>query len=65
MNPVPERDSYTVIDLYATWRPQQIENLSINVGVDNVFNEDYERVFEGVSQPARNFKVAASWQFGG
>lgn len=60
---VEERDSYTVVDLFATWRPDFLDNLSINVGVDNVFDEDYERVFEGVSQPGRNYKIAASWQF--
>ena len=32
---------------------------------DDVSEEDYERVFEGVSEPGRNFKIAASWQFGG
>ncbi|MEM9233150.1 MAG: TonB-dependent hemoglobin/transferrin/lactoferrin family receptor [Pseudomonadota bacterium] len=62
---VEERDSYTVVDLYATWRPAIVGNLSIKVGVDNVHDENYERVFEGVSQPGRNYKVAASWQFGG
>jgi hypothetical protein len=32
---------------------------------DNVFEEEYERVFEGVYEPGRNFKIAASYQFGG
>ncbi|MEM9055654.1 MAG: TonB-dependent receptor, partial [Pseudomonadota bacterium] len=59
-----ERDSYMVIDLYATWRPDFIEGLRFDVGVDNIFDEDYERVFEGVSEPGTNFKIAASWQFG-
>ena len=59
-----ERDGYVVVDLYATWRPSQIDGLRLDVGVDNVFDEDYERVFAGVSEPGTNFKIAASWQFG-
>ena len=41
-----------------------IEGLRLDLGVDNVFDEDYERVFAGVSEPGTNFKIAASWQFG-
>jgi len=59
-----ERDSYMVVDLYTTWHPETIEGLRLDVGVDNVFDEDYERVFAGVSEPGTNFKIAASWQFG-
>ncbi|MEM7330121.1 MAG: TonB-dependent hemoglobin/transferrin/lactoferrin family receptor [Pseudomonadota bacterium] len=60
-----ERDSYVVVDVYATWRPEWVDGLRFDVGVDNVFNEDYERVFAGVSEPGTNFKIAAAWQFGG
>jgi hemoglobin/transferrin/lactoferrin receptor protein len=59
-----ERDGYVVVDLYATWRPDFIEGLRLDLGVDNVFDEDYERVFAGVPQPGQNLKIAASWQFG-
>jgi len=59
-----ERDGYTVLDLYASWNPAFAPDLRIDAGIDNVFDEDYERVFEGVSEPGRNFKIAASYQFG-
>lgn len=59
-----ERNGYMVVDLYATWRPDMVEGLRLDVGVDNIFDEDYERVFAGVSEPGTNFKIAASWQFG-
>lgn len=59
-----ERDGYMVVDLYATWRPEMIEGLRLDLGVDNIFDEDYDRVFAGVSEPGTNFKIAASWQFG-
>eukprot|EP00903_Cladosiphon_okamuranus_P003027 g3025.t1 len=59
-----ERDGYVVVDLYATWRPDFVQGLRLDAGVDNIFDEDYERVFAGVSEPGTNFKIAASWQFG-
>ncbi|MCA8900403.1 MAG: TonB-dependent hemoglobin/transferrin/lactoferrin family receptor [Hyphomonas sp.] len=58
------RDGYTVVDLYASWRPAFADGVQINAGIENVFEEDYERVFAGVSEPGRNFKVSATWQFG-
>ncbi len=60
-----ERDSYVSLDLYATWRPESVNGLRLDLGVDNVFDETYERTFAGVVEPGTNFKVAASWQFGG
>ncbi len=60
-----EREDYVVVDLYTTWAPDLIDGLRVDVGVDNLFDEDYERVFAGVSEPGRNLKIAASWQFGG
>ncbi|WP_300381415.1 TonB-dependent hemoglobin/transferrin/lactoferrin family receptor [Henriciella sp.] len=62
---VEQRDSYAVLDLYASWAPEFARGLSFNAGVDNVFDEDYERIFQGVSEPGRNYKIAATWQFGG
>jgi hemoglobin/transferrin/lactoferrin receptor protein len=59
-----ERDSYVVVDLYATWSPEALNGVRIDAGIDNTFDEDYERVFAGVTEPARNFKIALSWQFG-
>lgn len=60
-----ERNSYTVLDLYASWQPQAIDGLRLDVGVDNVFDEEYERSFAGAIEPGTNVKIGASWQFGG
>lgn len=59
-----ERDNYMVVDLYATWKPESVDGLRFDIGVDNLFGEDYDRVFAGTSEPGQNFKIAASWQFG-
>ncbi len=67
------RDGYTAVDLFATWAPDEdvlggaLKGLRLDAGVDNVTDQDYERSFEGVSEPGRNFKftVAYSLAFGG
>lgn len=61
---VEERDGYVVLDLYSSWSPKFVDGLRFEFGVDNIFDNDYERVFEGVSQEGRNVKVVASYQFG-
>lgn len=61
---IDQRDDYVAIDIYATWAPSFANGVRIDLGVNNVFDEDYERVFAGVSEPARNIKIAASWQIG-
>ena len=60
-----ERDSFAVADLYASWQPDMLPGVRFDAGVDNLFDERFERVFEGVYEPGRNYKIAASWQFGG
>ncbi|MEL6411655.1 MAG: TonB-dependent hemoglobin/transferrin/lactoferrin family receptor [Pseudomonadota bacterium] len=59
-----ERAGYVVLDLYASWRPEFAEGLRFDVGIDNVLDHDYDRVFAGVSEPGQNIKIAASYQFG-
>lgn len=61
---IDKRDDYVVLDIYSTWSPDFANGVRFDVGVNNIFDEDYERVFAGVSEPSRNFKIAASWQFG-
>jgi hemoglobin/transferrin/lactoferrin receptor protein len=60
---VEERDGYVVADLYATWVPQFAEDFRLDLGIDNVADEDFERVFEGVSQPGRNYKASIAYRF--
>ncbi|MCR9077710.1 MAG: TonB-dependent hemoglobin/transferrin/lactoferrin family receptor [Hyphomonadaceae bacterium] len=60
-----ERDAYVVLDLYATWRPDFVDGLRLDLGVDNVLDEQFERTFAGAVEPGANVKLAASWQFGG
>jgi len=61
---VERRAGYAVLDFYASWRPDFLNGVRVDAGVDNIFDHDYDRVFEGVSEPGRNFKIAIAWQFG-
>lgn len=63
-DPAQERDGYAVLDLYAGWRPFETERVRIDFGVENVFEEDYERVFAGVSEPGRSVRVDLTWTGG-
>lgn len=63
------RESYTLLDLYATWAPREIlggalKGLRIDFGVDNVTGENYEPYIAGVSAPDRNIKLLASYTVG-
>ncbi len=63
-DPAAERDGYTVVDLYAGWRPFADQSVRIDFGVDNLFDEDYERVFAGVSEAGRSVRIDLTWTSG-
>jgi hemoglobin/transferrin/lactoferrin receptor protein len=62
-DPSEERAGYHVVYLYYVWAPSAgaLKGLRIDLGVDNVGDTHYERVFAGVPAPGRNYKIAASW----
>lgn len=62
-DPADARDGYGVHDIYVRWQPQDIQSLSVNAGVENVFDKNYETVFAGSREPGRNFTLGASWKF--
>lgn len=57
------RDSYHVFDVYAVWQPADgmLKGVRLDLGVDNITDEDYEVVAAGVSEPGRNYKAAISY----
>ena len=59
-----ERDGYTTVDLYATWQPEEgpFAGLRVDVGIDNVADNDFEIVAAGVSEPGRNVRAAVSYR---
>lgn len=62
-SPAQERNAYEKFDLFASWSPASgaLKSLRLDLGVDNLFDADYERVFAGVTAPGRNFKAQARW----
>lgn len=65
VNPDDEgpRDAYNVYNLYAVFKPDegQLKGLRVDLGIDNVTDEDYEIVTAGVSEEGRSFKAAVSY----
>ena len=43
-DPAALRDGYGVLDLYTRWQPFADRGLSLNAGVENVFDTDYQTV---------------------
>jgi len=72
------KDGFTVHNISARWMPEAIEGLSLTVGADNLFDEDYasQSSRTGVSfhprfgelyltdyEPGRNIKATVTYQF--
>jgi len=59
-----DRDAYVVQDVYAIWQPDDVgilNGLSVAVGIDNVTDEEYTRVYTGANEMGRNFKALVSY----
>lgn len=57
-DPSEERGGYAVHDIYFAWTPSEgvLDGLRVDLGIDNVFDKAYSRVFTGAQEPGRNFK---------
>ena len=58
-----ERSGYAVHNVYFSWLPSvaSLKGMRIDLGVDNLFDKAYSRVFTGAFEPGRNFKASASY----
>jgi hemoglobin/transferrin/lactoferrin receptor protein len=63
IDPAQTRPGYSVWDVYARINPRiaGLEGLSIDLGIDNLFNRRYEVVAANALEPARNFKGLISY----
>jgi hemoglobin/transferrin/lactoferrin receptor protein len=61
--PELKHDGYDVHDIYFSWAPTEsvIEGLRVDLGVENVFDESYARVYDSSKEPGRNFRFAVSY----
>ncbi|HBA42553.1 MAG TPA: TonB-dependent receptor [Alphaproteobacteria bacterium] len=58
------RDGYAAHDLYASWQPQRFKPLRgvrLDLGVDNIFDKSYSRVFTDAPEAGRNLKIAIGY----
>lgn len=58
------RDGYTVHDLYLSWQPRRVEQLRgvrLDLGVDNIFDKSYARIFTNAPEAGRNLKIAIGY----
>lgn len=63
-NPADEaRDSYNAHNVYYQWHPEGSSNITINLGIDNLFDENYSRAFADSPEPARNYRIQLSLQW--
>jgi hemoglobin/transferrin/lactoferrin receptor protein len=61
VDPAQHRAGYVVTDIYARWQPFAEHGLSLNAGIENVLDHDYDRVFADVSEPGRSVRFDVSW----
>jgi hemoglobin/transferrin/lactoferrin receptor protein len=62
-DPSEERDRYNVHDVFFAWQPSDglLQGFRVDLGIDNLFDEDYERVFTGAPEAGINFKGLVSY----
>ncbi|MGL6001363.1 MAG: TonB-dependent receptor domain-containing protein [Plesiomonas sp.] len=68
-----ERDGFSVVNLWTSYEPQQINGLKLMAGIDNLFDTAYAEPTgfgfywgspeSGTLEPGRNLKLSASYQF--
>ncbi len=56
------RSGYITTDLYSSWQPVFAPGFRLDFGIENLFDKDFERVFQGVSEPGINVKTALTFQ---
>lgn len=58
-----ERDGYVTHDIYAAWQPGEgpLDGLRLDLGVDNVFDKSYARVFTDAKEAGINVKGQISY----
>ncbi|MBL29159.1 MAG: TonB-dependent receptor [Rhodospirillaceae bacterium] len=62
-DPAEIRGGYAVHDIFYAWQPAQgpLAGLRLDLGIDNVFDKAYDRVFTTSREPGRNYKALVSY----
>lgn len=56
-------DSFNVVGLFASWAPDEgiLKGFRVDAGIENLFNEEYERFRAFEEAPGRDYRVALSY----
>jgi len=60
-DPAERRPGYVTLDIGAGWRPLADQPLRVDIEVENLLDQDYERAFAGVSEPGRSVRIDLRW----
>ena len=60
----PIKEGYSVYDMYYQYKPTAVEGLILKLGIDNIGDKEYERVYAGSPEPGSNYKANLSYQWG-
>ncbi|EED33984.1 TonB-dependent heme/hemoglobin receptor family protein [gamma proteobacterium NOR5-3] len=63
LDPDTRFDAYTVVDLYAHWRPRSFDALRIDVNVNNLGDRFYQRAWDQLPQAGREIIISAVLSF--
>ena len=56
-------DDYTTADIYASWQPQAVKNLTLNASINNLSDEYYRRAWSQLYEAGREITLSATYQF--
>lgn len=54
---------YTLLDLYTTWQPPALKQVSINMAIDNLTDRHYRPAFNQLYAEGRNMKINLKYQY--
>lgn len=57
------RDGFVVHNLYYQIQPSKFKNVTLNLGIDNIFDKAYTRVFAGSREPGRNYRAQINYKW--
>ncbi len=57
------RPGFATHGIYASYAPEKLENLTVDMGVDNIFNKKFREPLAEIYSPSTNYKVDVTWKF--
>lgn len=63
INDSADYDHYTLLDLYASWTPRHVENLTVDLSVNNLTDQKYIVAFEQLYMPGKDIRLGVRYDF--